>query len=130
MIGASFFVGGGKRKAGSWAMALIAESLEEFVTSNSCVAGIDVFVDMLDLLAEMRCEGLSTATMVGRRTIPPVLLKAYIYGLCETSAGDPGRLDEKPGRNVDVLCLRPGSHLIPRRIAAFPQRQWPGAFAR
>ncbi|OMI08484.1 hypothetical protein BSN85_18100 [Bradyrhizobium brasilense] len=55
------------------------ECLDDLIDESSPVRVIDVFVDALGL-AEIRFEVAEPAA-VGRRTIPPVLIKLYLTAI-------------------------------------------------
>jgi len=74
---------------------------------------VDVFVDALDL-AEMSFEGVEPAATGRPSYHPSVLLKLYIYGYLNRVQSS-RRLEREAGRNVEVMWLLDGSHLITRR---------------
>src|ERR1700688_2016289 len=82
---------------------LLPECLDDFIDESNPVRVIDVFVDALDL-AEMSFEGVEPAATGRPSYHPSVLLKLYIYGYVNRVQSS-RRLEQEPGRNVEVMWL-------------------------
>src|SRR5437868_13661659 len=101
---------------GQW--TLLPECLDDFIDESNPVRVIDVFVGALDL-AEMSFEGVEPAATGRPSYHPSALLKLYIYGYLNRVQSS-RRLEREAVRNVEVMWLLVGSHLItsPSRTSA------------
>jgi transposase len=82
---------------------LFPESLDDWISEDNPVRGIDAFVDALDLKA-LGFEGV-VPEATGRPSYhPAILLKLYIYGYLNRVQSS-RRLEREVGRNVELMWL-------------------------
>jgi transposase len=104
-------------------IALLPESLDDYVDAENPVRAIDAFVDEL-ALAELGFDAASPA-MTGRPAYhPAVLLKIYIYGYLNRIQSS-RRLEREAQRNLELIWLT--GQLVPdfKTIADFRRDNGP-----
>jgi transposase len=104
-------------------IALLPESLDDYVDADNPVRAIDAFVDEL-ALAELGFDAASPA-MTGRPAYhPAVLLKIYIYGYLNRIQSS-RRLEREAQRNLELIWLT--GQLVPdfKTIADFRRDNGP-----
>src|ERR1700733_8836254 len=82
---------------------LLPEYLDDYVSENSPVRVIDVFVDELDLLS-LGFDGVVPEATGRPGYHPAVLLKLYIYGYLNQVSSS-RRLEREAQRNVELMWL-------------------------
>src|SRR4029450_13825106 len=94
---------------------LLPDCVDDYVSEESPVRGMDVFVDELDL----EVLGFAGAATTGRPGYhPATMLKLYLYGYLNQVQSS-RRLEREAGRNLELMWL--GGKLAPRlkETAAF-----------
>ena len=84
-------------------VALLPESLDDYVTEDNPVRVIDLFVDEINL-EELGFDGVVPATTGRPGYHPSSLLKLYIYGYLNRVQSS-RRLEREAQRNVEVMWL-------------------------
>ena len=80
---------------------LLPDSIDDYVTGDSPVRVVDMFVDELDLSA----LGFGAAAATGRPGYhPATMLKLYVYGYLNQVQSS-RRLEREAGRNVECMWL-------------------------
>jgi transposase len=82
---------------------LLPEYLDDYISENSPVRVVDVFVGELDLLS-LGFDGVEPAATGRPGYHPSVLLKLYIYGYLNQVSSS-RRLEREAQRNVEVMWL-------------------------
>ncbi len=84
-------------------VTLLPECLDDYITEESPVRVVDVFVDELDL-GTLGFEGVDPAATGRPAYHPAVLLKIYIYGYLNRVQSS-RRLEREAERNVELMWL-------------------------
>ena|SRR5437762_13388202 len=100
---------------------LFPECVEDWIGEDNPVRVIDVLVDGLNL-AELGFGGVDPEATGRPSYHPSILLKLYIYGYLNQVQSS-RRLEREAGRNVEVMWLLVGSHLITRRSQTSANRR-------
>jgi transposase len=99
-------------------MALLPESLDDYIDADNPVRAIDAFVDEL-ALAELGFDAASPA-MTGRPAYhPAVLLKIYVYGYLNRIQSS-RRLEREAQRNLELIW--PTGQLAPDFATHLPAK--------
>ena len=80
---------------------LLPDCIDDYVTEDSPVRVVDMFVDELKL-GELRFEGAAVTGRLGYH--PATMLKLYVYGYLNQVQSS-RRLGREAGRNVELMWL-------------------------
>src|SRR5712691_12565043 len=84
-------------------IALLPDCLDDYVSEDSPVRVVDVFIDELDLAALGFAGVVPEAT--GRRSYhPSTLLKIYLYG-CLNQVQSSRRFEREAQRNIELMWM-------------------------
>src|SRR5262245_34303161 len=104
-------------------VALLPESLDDYVNTDNPVRVVDAFVDALDL-TELGFDGVVPEATGRPGYHPATLLKIYLYGYLNQVQSS-RRLERECGRNLELIWLT--GHLAPdfKTIADFRRDNGP-----
>src|SRR5205823_6260513 len=102
-------------------IALLPDCLDDYVSEDSLVRVVDVFIDELDLAALGFAGVVPEAT--GRPSYhPATLLKIYLYGYLNRIASS-RRLEREPQRNMELMWADGSAHARLQDHRRFSQGQ-------